>query len=1149
MKKITLLFAILLFAITANVSAQTQLTAPAVGTATLPTTVGFTANWTAVANASSYIVNVYDSSPALAVSVPVAGATTATAVITGLSQGTAYTYTVIAVGDGTIYTNSAESTPSAAVTTLTLLTTPAVGTASRLTLTGFTANWTAVANAASYSVNVYDGLGALVTGSPKTVTGATSATLAIAAMLSPGTTYTYTVTAIGDGTIYASSVASANSASFITATSTGTFTLQYADVDVATLNADLKGGAADIYELTTSGGAYTFVTTASNNNTLIRNTTIKAASGLAAKPIVKLNSTTTGSTANIFNTASLGLTLKFDGLEFDGINTGGTGQPLAIYDSNTGVTNTKIYITHCYFHDFKNASGNGVIRMNGVSSTQVLDIQSSNFNTCSGRILYINGASATTINLKNNTFCNSTTLSSRHNVIYNSAANTGTTTIDHCTFYKVGDATVTNGVVRTTGSTNGAITIKNSIFVTVPTTLPTGTVDYCYLAGLTTVPTGATNTFAAATVPAFTNATTLDFSLTNKSSFVCGDALIAGNTSYYPVLPKLDTPVVGSASNIGTNGFTANWSTVPNAIGYNVAVYQGSTLISTTKATGQATTSLAIIGLQTATTYTFKVAALGDAMNYDISFESSASPDFTTLGLPAPIVSIGSNITKSGFTANWTPTANATGYEVMTYLTTSLVKTTNVTGQTTSNIAISGLAMGTTYTYKVVAVGDGVTYLNSDPSSPSGIVKTVADTLKQINPNFADSSWGTVYPNSLTLGSFPTFSANGYDLTKAYVQTISVKGLKGEEYTHVLKLDKTTNAGVLDFPVVASVSQFEIHASATTGRSFTLYIWNAGTSTYDTYGTYPTTIDTEEIFLINFATPLTNAKFRITNPSSGAFTFYKLITRTSQPVKLATPTVGAASAVEATSFTANWTPVDANASNYEVKVYKGTTLKLTATTTGEQATSSLVVTGLQADSTYTYKVKALGDEVNYLDSYQTVASASFTTGHQLATPVVGTPTAIVFGIVTNWSTVANATGYIVKVYQGTSLVQTQTVTDPNATSLAVNGLLSENEYTFTVTAKGDGVTYFDSSESANSVAIKTLPTGLNQTKNDISLKISGNEINCSEMGNIELFNVQGAKVLEAKYITKLSVNLNSGLYIVRLTALDGKTISSKMIIK
>ncbi|MFZ4771298.1 MAG: hypothetical protein ACOYLO_14035, partial [Ferruginibacter sp.] len=513
---------------------------------------------------------------------------------TGLTANTTYYYTIYSYnGTGATANYLTENPLSGNTTTtaLTTLSTPTVGTATKATLTGFTASWTAVANATSYAINVYDGTSTLVVGSPKTVAGATSATLAITGMLLPSNNYTYTVTAIGDNvSTYASSVPSDYSASFTTATSTGTYTLQYAVSDVATLNADLKGGAADIYELTESGGTYTFNGTTTANNTLVRNTTIRAAAGLANKPILKISSTSTSSTSSIINTTTTNLTVRFDGLEFTGVNTG-TYSPIAFY--STGA-DTKLYVTNCYFHDFlEAATGNGTLRLDGVSTAQVMDVQGSNFNNCGGRVLYNNAASGTTlINIKNCTFSNFVVKNSRCNVVYNNAANAGTQTYDHCTFYNIATSTTSPIFIKGAG---GLVTIKNCLFggvtgsdgaiaLTQPLTFNT-TITDCYVGGLATAPSGNSNSISGtiATAPAYTNPAIIDFSLTNKSFFTATtDGYIAGNTSYY----NLAIPTIGTGSDATSGGFTANWTAVANASSYDVNVYQGASLISTTNASG-----------------------------------------------------------------------------------------------------------------------------------------------------------------------------------------------------------------------------------------------------------------------------------------------------------------------------------------------------------------------------------------------------------------------------------------------------------------------------------------------------------------------------------------------------------------------------------
>ncbi len=92
---------------------------------------------------------------------------------------------------------------------------------------------------------------------------------------------------------------------------------------------------------------------------------------------------------------------------------------------------------------------------------------------------------------------------------------------------------------------------------------------------------------------------------------------------------------------------------------------------------------------------------------------------------------------------------------------------------------------------------------------------------------------------------------------------------------------------------------------------------------------------------------------------------------------LAIPTVGSASAVADVSAIANWTPV-ANALGYTINVYQGATL-ITSQYAAGQATASIPVSGLTALSSYTYKVVAVGDGLNYLDSNESAASIAFVT--------------------------------------------------------------------------------------------------------------------------------------------------------------------------
>lgn len=1050
----------------------------------------------------------------------------------------------------------------------TALSTPVVKSAFGVSTSGITANWTAVANATSYTVTIYDATPSEVTTS--SVTGAASATLAITGLtLSQNMAYTYTITAVGDGVTYTNSAESAKSIPFYIQSADSKVVFQYAAGDVVTLNNDLKtaagvSGAADIYELTTSGGAYTFNTgTSSNNNVLVRSATLRALAGLANRPILSLISTTTGSTPNIINTATAGLTVKLDGLEFNGINSAGT-QPLAFY--TTGA-NTNLYVTNCYFHDFLNSPGNGTIRMDGVSTGQVMDIQGSIFNNCGGRVLYNNAASGTTlINIKNCTFGNLVAESSRCNVVYNTAVNSGTQTYDHCTFYNIPTSTTSPIYVKGLG---GAILIKNSLFSSVLLTQPltfTTTIMDCYVGGLAIAPTGTSTaiTGTITTVPSYNNPSVLDFSLTNKGLFTATtDGSVAGNDSYYAALPQLSQPVIGAASSIGTNGFMANWSTVANASGgYIVKVYNGSTLVGNpTAAAGQTTVSVAVTGLSTGTTYTYTVTAIGDAINYGNSNQSTASASFTTLGLAIPVVGAASSITTTGFTANWTPVANAISYNVLTYLTTNLVSTTNVSGQASSNLSITGLAMGTTYTYKVVAVGDGITYLNSDLSAASAIAKTLATTVSALNPNFSDGTWGAVSASSPTLGGYPVFSANGWDLTHAQVKSNASIGPKGEVHSNVLMMDKTTNSGVVLTPTVASVAEIEIHSAATVGRQYYIQssidggtTWQAvGPGNNGTAGQYANNSASLEQIDIIPTGGLTNAKFQITDPASGAFTFYEIISHTS--VTITTTLVVPAGAIassspSSTGFTANWTNTVANATGYKVNVYSNK-LKtfVTSATVSNPNALTLAVTGLQADSTYTFGVVGLGDDITYSDGYILMATTPVTTN--MAAPVGSAATNITTaGFTANWALVNNASSYDVRVYDATSTqVGTTTNVATGVFSLDVTGLNSNSSYTFTVTTRGDGVLHFDSAPSTPIALTTTVATVLNRLNGNSFITAIGKTILSSDTGMMQVYNLQGEKMLEALMVNKLNTNLASGIYLVRFTGVSGQVKNVKVEIK
>jgi hypothetical protein len=326
---------------------------------------------------------------------------------------------------------------------------------------------------------------------------------------------------------------------------------EYTPAQTADLLTDLAAGSYDIYELSTSGGTYELTGTSSTIVTLGRNAIIRAKAGLTKKPVVTVNGTSTSSTATIFVISAENFVLKLEGIEFNGANTNTAGgQPLLV-KTNTTALNCKVTVRDCFIHNFNNASGNGTIRFDATGSS--LDVQESTFDNCSGRILYFgtsDGNSTTTVNtisngdviLKNCTFSNITNSVGNANSVINYKSTSGVwakgknATIDHCTFY---NCILTTDEIFKFRMMSGLISITNCIFDKVDLSLsfvnpdaaaPAQVIDFCYLAGFATPPTG-TNTITK--TPAYTSVAALNFGLTNKNDFVGKDSKTVGDTRYY----------------------------------------------------------------------------------------------------------------------------------------------------------------------------------------------------------------------------------------------------------------------------------------------------------------------------------------------------------------------------------------------------------------------------------------------------------------------------------------------------------------------------------------------------------------------------------------------------------------------------------------
>jgi hypothetical protein len=337
----------------------------------------------------------------------------------------------------------------------------------------------------------------------------------------------------------------------------------------------------------------------------------------------------------------------------------------------------------------------------------------------------------------------------------------------------------------------------------------------------------------------------------------------------------------------------------------------------------------------------------------------------TLTQLPPPSILSASSVAAESFTANWTAVANATGYDVKVYQGAGLFGTYSAGGQTTNSLFIKGLLTNTSYTYKVIAKGDGQNNTNSAESDPSDPF-TTQEGLTAINTDFSDGSWGTLNTSTPTLGTFPSSYQNGYDLNKTILFQITKTDLRGESRLNGLRMDRQTDGGMVVLPTVKSLEQVEIHiAPGTADRNFSLK--ELVSDVWTTIGTYnmPSNDYNQYVISLSRATP---TKLRIENAGSGQVTIYKIITRTTNPALLAAPATAEPVVTGSTGFTARWSTVP-NATGYRVRLYSGETL-VSTTLVENPLSESLQFNDLDAGSAYSYRVNALGDGFDeYADSY------------------------------------------------------------------------------------------------------------------------------------------------------------------------------------
>jgi hypothetical protein len=400
---------------------------------------------------------------------------------------------------------------------------------------------------------------------------------------------------------------------------------EYAVEDLAQLETDLAAGTYDVYILTTSGGMYDFT---ASNITIGADAVIKAAEGLAEKPVISRTNNTTAD-AGIFRTQNVTINLGLEGLIFDGTVTSETANQKVI--GLRAESTVHVDVNNCVFRNFTNI--NGVFRLQGAESS--MDMRNSVFHDITQRVIQPWQVDVTYghFNIDNCLFYNINGAVVWYRSI-NSGANLaiGTTiTVNHSTFHNI--ATNADGVFRGRDNNTGEVKILNSVFTNIADTRPLTnaiknlTVDYCYL-GDTDVGSAAndpivTNLFS--TAPVYEDAAAFNFRITNADDFIVANGEVAG-VDYYNTIVEPEKYQVTFTVTFDDNG-------TPTAVEGAKITITGVTGTLTTDADGKAT-----IELENGT-YTYSVEATDYISIADATFmveDAPANVDVTLELIPIP---------------------------------------------------------------------------------------------------------------------------------------------------------------------------------------------------------------------------------------------------------------------------------------------------------------------------------------------------------------------------------------------------------------------------------------------------------------------------------------------------------------------------------
>jgi hypothetical protein len=1122
----------------ANSSTLTQSTvpvAPNAPTISSVTAATFTASWNSVTGASEYRIDVATTSNFTGGFVTnyndrlVSG--TSESVI-GLSAGT--TYYVRVRARNTLTANIVTSAPSPNAEQITLTLAPSAPTATNITETGFTANWNSVTGAASYRLDVssvsnfatrlagYDGL--TVNGTSQSITGLTA-----------GTTYYVRVRAVNSSglesanssTLTQSTVPVAPNAPTISSVTAATFTASWNSVtgaseyriDVATTSNFTGGFVTNYNDRLVSGtsesviglsAGTTYYVRVRARNTLTANIVTSAPSPNAEQITLTLapsaptatNITETGFTAN-WNSVTGAASYRLDVSSvsnfatrlagYDGLTVNGTSQSI------TGLTAGTTYY----------------VRVRAVNSS---GLESANSSTLTQSTVPVAPNAPTISSVTAATFTatwNSVAGASEYRV---DVATTSNFTGGFVTNYN--DRLVSGTSVSVIGLSSGTtyyvrVRARNTLTANIVTSASSLNAEGVTVPSSPSTPTATniTETGFTANWNSVTGATSYRLDVSTASNFATRLAgydgltvngtsqsitgLTAGTTYYVRVravnssglesansstLTQSTVPVAPNAptiSSVTAATFTATWNSVAGASEYRVDV------ATTSNFTGGfvtnyndrlvSGTSVSVIGLSSGTTYYVRVRARNTLTANIVTSASSLNAEGVTVP-SSPSTPTATNITETGFTANWNSVTGATSYRLdvstASNFATRLAGYDGLTVNGTSQ-SITGLTAGTTYYVRVRAVNSsGLESANSSTLTQSTVpVAPNAPTISSVTAATFTATWNSVAGASeyrvdvATTSNFTGGFVTNYNDRLVSGTSVSVIGLSsGTTYYVRVRARNTLTANIVTSASSLNAEGVTVPSSPSTPTATNItetgFTANWNSVTGATSYSLDVSTDFSFITLVPGYDRLTvnGTSQSVTGLNAGTIYYVRVravnsiglesqnifrLTLSTVPVAPNAPIVArqqpyAATVVSNPTFILAWNSV-AGASEYRIDI--ATTSDFTGgfvTDYNNRLVSETIIsiTGLSAETIYYARVRA----VNTLTVY-TVTSANSQTGFRGPAQLVASNiTTNAFNV--NWSPFPNATSYRVDIAIVNNLIllpgyDNLTV---NGTSLQVTGL-------------------------------------------------------------------------------------------------------------